>query len=180
MSQYYRRVEGGSPTVPTSFVTDDGTAIPAANILNLLARDTTEDNANGIQTTSDPDNGNNLYVELTNRVQGITSTIGAVTADVITLDLGATPGTFTFEVTVSGFDSATPAGCGYRMFFAFRTDGVSATLIQDTDRISHEEAAVTAANAIAVASGNNAIVRVTGVAALTLNWSADGEYTLAT
>lgn len=104
-------------------------------------------------------------------------TVGAVTADLITLALGATPGTYALSVSIAGFESGTPAGCGYELFGAVRTTGAAATLVGIPDKISNEEAFLAAADADIVVSGNNAIVRVTGVVALTIDWRADLTYT---
>ena len=178
------------PNVPTTFTADAGSAVPAANILIITADDITGNNQSGIQSVAGagqtggdgmPLAANELQVQLTNRIQGSGSTVGAATADLITFDLGATPGVYTFDVRVSAFESTTPAGAGYSLFYAFRTTGAAATLIDNTDRINHEEAAITGANALAVASGNNVVIRVTGVsdggAGYNINWNADGYYT---
>ena len=103
---------------------------------------------------------------------GTGSTVGAVTADVITFPLGATPGTYSLEVQVSGFDAGTPAGIGVTLSAAVRTDGAAATLISTPDKVVLEEAALVGATADVVVAANTAIVRVTGVAAITLNWVA--------
>lgn len=103
---------------------------------------------------------------------GTGQTIGAVTADVITFPLGVTAGTYSIEVQVAGFESGTPAGVGVTLTAAVRTDGASATLIGTPDKIVLEEAALTGATADVIVSGNNAIVQVTGVALLTINWVA--------
>lgn len=169
---------GPPPIVATTYVTDvNSPAIPALNVLNVLGNDTTVNDANGIRT--DGSSGSNtLTVQLTNRLQGTTSTVGAVTADIITFSLGATPGTYAFEVRISGFEATTPAGVGYSLFASVRTTGAAATLCGTPDLIENEEAALIAADVTMVVSGNNAIVRVTGVAALTINWSAVGLYTV--
>src|ERR1700686_113807 len=98
------------PTVPTSFVTDSGTAVPAANSLNDFGATSTVNNANGIQTTG---SGSTVTTRLTNRFQGTATTIGATTADIVTFSLGATPSAFFFNFTVAVFNASTPAGAGY-------------------------------------------------------------------
>lgn len=173
MSQIYKTVSS-APAVATSYVTDSGTATPAANILNILGNDSTTNNANGINTTG---SGNTVTVLLTNRLQGSGTTVGAVTADIITFALGATPGTYSFEFRVSGFESTTPAGCGYSVFGTVRTTGVAATAVGTADVIVNEEAALNDCDIDIIASGNNAILRVTGVLGLSVDWGAVGLYT---
>lgn len=173
MSQIQMAVSGGAPAVPTTFQADSGNATPAANILNILGDDTTANNQNGISTSGA---GDTVTILLTNRLEGSGSTVGAVTDDLITFALGATPGTFTIEVNVAGFESTTPAGCGYSIFGTVRTDGAAATLVGTPDKIVNEEAALTGCDCTIVVSGNNAIVRATGTAGLTVSWEAVGYY----
>lgn len=186
MSQFYIGVNSGNlpPQVPTSFITDvannttsgPGTAIPSANNLEILGRDTTQDNVNGIRTDADPNNGNFLYVELTNRFHGSATTVGATTADVITFSLGAIPANFFFNFTTSVFNASTPAGAGYDTFTTVRTDGITAIIVGDTDAITHEDTALITTTAEVVVSGNTVIFRVGGVAGLTINWKVVGIY----
>lgn len=179
MSQIIKSLAAGPvpPTVAESYVTDvNSPAIPAANVLNVFGNDSTVNNANGIQTDGSS-GGNTLTVQLTNRLQGTTTTVGAVTGDAITFALGATPGTYAIEVRVAGFEATTPAGVGYSLFGSIRTTGAAGSIIGTVDRINNEDPALVTANATIIASANNAIIQVTGVAGLTLNWSAVGLYT---
>lgn len=162
------------PTVPTSFVTENGTAIPAANVLNVLGASTNVDDPGGIATDGA---GNTVTILLTNRLSENGTTIGATIDDLVTLALGATPGTYIFEFKVCGFNSTTPAGLGYNFFGAVRTNGIAATVIGTPDGFFNEDAAVIAADIDLIAVGNNAVLRVTGVAGLTINWSTVGLYT---
>jgi hypothetical protein len=60
MSQFYVGVSAGSlpPSVATSFVTDNGTVIPAANIVNINGGD-------GVEVIANPNGSNNMVINLT-------------------------------------------------------------------------------------------------------------------
>ena len=179
MSQFFVTSVATTPSVPTSFVTDDGTATPAANTLNLLANDTQANNDNGIQTTG---SGDTVTVELTNRVQTGVVSIGAGSSNVTLISFDAapfsgTPGTYTFDCRVAAFETSTPAGAAYNIFGAVRTDGTTPTLLGTPDKFSNEEAALTTADATLAVSGNDLVLTVTGVAGLTINWDIVGIYT---
>jgi len=60
MSQFFQAVTSGSlpPSVPTSFITDSGTVIPAANVVNV-------NGGNGIQVVANPNGSNNMVINLT-------------------------------------------------------------------------------------------------------------------
>lgn len=59
MSQFFQGVTSGSlpPVVPTSFVTDSGTVIPAANIVNV-------NGGPGVQVIANPNGSNNMVVKI--------------------------------------------------------------------------------------------------------------------
>ena len=61
MSQVIKNLASGPvpPSVATSYVTDNGTAIPAANVLNVLG-------GTGIITSADPNGGNTIHVTVVN------------------------------------------------------------------------------------------------------------------
>jgi hypothetical protein len=153
---------------------DTGGAVgpDGANNINLLT-------GVGLTSTGNPGT-NTITFTLDGGSEGTTTTVGAVTGDVITIALGATPATYTFEARISAFESTTPAGAGYQIFGAVRTTGVAATLIGTPDVIVNEEAALVTGDADLVVSANNAIFRVTGVAGLTIDWKASSLYTMVT
>lgn len=59
MSQFFQGVTSGSlpPSVPTSFVTDSGTVIPAANIVNV-------NGGPGVQVIANPNGSNNMVISI--------------------------------------------------------------------------------------------------------------------
>jgi len=164
------------PTVATSYVTDvNSPAIPAANVLNVFGNDTTANSNNGIQT--DGSSGSNtLTVQLTNRLQGTGTTVGATTADLVTFSLGATPGAYNFELKIVGYTTTGPAATGFTILGTMRTSGAAATLVGTPDETVIEDISMLASDVDMVASGNNLIIRSTGVAGLTIDWNVVATY----
>jgi hypothetical protein len=178
MSQVIKNLASGPvpPAVPTSFVTDDGTAIPAANILNVNGVDSTENNANGILTRANPDLSDNLEVVITNRLQGTVTTADATPTPIITF----TPtviGTYTIETRIGAYNTTDTLGAGYSLFGTARYDGVNSNLCGTADRIVNEEAGMETASVTFTVSGANILINAVGIAAKTINWSAVGLYT---
>lgn len=178
MSQIIKSSGGGAvpPTVATSYVTDvNSPAIPAANVLNVLGNDTTANNINGVRT--DGSSGSNtLTIQLTNRLQGIVTTIGAVNGDIVTFT-PTTIGTYAIEFRVAAYNTTSLLGAGYSLFGAVRFDGVNSNLCDLFDPIDNEEGTMTNTGLDVVVSGANIILRATGYLGQTINWSAVGLYT---
>jgi hypothetical protein len=166
---------GGSgplpPTVATSYITDDGTAIPSANILNVLG-------GTGIDTYANPDLSDNLIIRLSNSGSVTTQTIGAVTSEVTIINLGATPSIGIFVCRVVGFDAGgSNNGCGYVLTAAAKTDGAVASIVQAQDKLIYEDAAFAAADANVTVNGNAVTITVLGVAGFTINWVLETNFT---
>lgn len=184
MSQFYQGVTSGSlpPSVPTSFVTDSGTVIPAGNVVNINAGTSTSNNPNGLSVIANPTGSNNEVVQLTNRAVGSVTTVGAVSSPVITLPLGATPGTYTFDIVIAGFATAgpgSPLGAGFTIVGAVRTTGAAAVVIPTQSLDHFEEGALSASSSVIAVSGNNVLVNVTGVSGFTIDWQCTLIYTFA-
>lgn len=178
MSQVIKNLASGPvpPTVPTSFVTDvNSPAIPAANVLNEIGGSTTTNNNNGIQT--DGSSGSNtLTTQLTNRIHGTVTTVGATTSAIITFPLTVI-GTYAVECRIAAYNTTSIIGGGYSVFGTARFDGVNANLCGTPDKIINEEGTMSNANVTMTVSGANVLINGIGYAAQTINWSAVGLYT---
>ncbi len=167
------------PTVATSYVTQNGTAVPAANVLIVNGNDSTENNANGIITKGGvvgTGTANEVDVIVTNRLQGTVSTAGAVTSNIISF----TPtvvGAYAIEARVAAYNTTGSLGAGYSIFGTARFDGVNSTLCGTPDKIVNEEGTMTSANVTMTVSGANILISGVGYAAQSINWSAVGLYT---
>lgn len=178
MSQFYIGISSGNlpPQIPTSFVLDDGTSIPALNIENINGVDSIENNANGILTRASPNLSNNAQIVITNRLQGTVTTVGLVTTPFITFS-PTTIGTYAIECRVAAYNTTASIGAGYSLFGTARFDGVNMNLCGTPDRIVNEEGAMSSANATMTVSGSNILINGVGYAANTINWSGVGLFT---
>lgn len=181
MSQIFKPLSGGGPippTIPTSFTTDSGVAVPAANNLNVFGNDTTSNDVDGITTTGA---GSTVTVLLTNRLQGTVTTVGEQTLPIITF----TPtvvGTYAIEIRVAAFNTTSTLGAGYSVFGTARFDGVNSNLCGTADKIVNEEGTMAnpppdGANVTFTVSGASILINGDGYAGQTINWSAVALYT---
>jgi len=172
------------PVVPTSFTTQSGTAVPAANILLVNAYDVREDNVNGIETKGGVAGGdppgtgatNEVDVYLTNRLTGSVITVGVITSSLITF----TPtvvGTYAIEYRVAAYNTTSLLGAAYSVFGSARFDGANSNLCGTADRIVNEEGTMSSANITFTVSGANIVLSASGYLGQTINWSAVGLYT---
>ncbi len=167
------------PNVPTDFITDNGTAVPALNVLLVNGKDSTENNNNGVITKGGvvgTGTSNEMDIVLTNRIQGTVSTVGLTTTPMITF----TPtviGTYAIECRIAAYNTTSNLGAGYSVFGTVRYDGVNSNLCGTPDKIVNEEGAMSSANVTLTVSGANVLVNGVGYAAQTINWSGVGLYT---
>lgn len=181
MSQIYKSLTSGPvpPSVATSYTTDNGTAVPSLNILDVRGIDVTENNNNGIKVEgglAETGASNRVQVQLTNRLQGIASTSGAASENIIVF----TPtviGTYSMEFRIAVYNETSLLGAGYSLFGAIRFDGVNSNICDVFDEIINEEGAMTNLDIAVTVAGANVQVVGTGYAAQEINWSAVGMYT---
>jgi hypothetical protein len=133
---------------------------------------------NGVTVTGDPVT-HTLTISVDHLLTGFGTTVGATTADLITFPMGAVPSTYTIEGRVAGFDAATPAGASLKLWGGTRTTGAAGVILNTVDKNVNTEAALVTSDATIVIVGNSFVVRVTGVAGKTINWTATFEYTQA-
>lgn len=165
------------PAVPTSFVTDvNSPSIPIANVENVKGGNTTANNILGIRT--DGSSGSNtLTVQLTNRITGSATTADAATpATLFTFSLGATPGLYLFTGNVMGYDTTDALGTANTFFLAVRTAAGIATLIQDVDTISREDATMQTCLITYQFLANNFSIIVNGLAGKNIDWQTITTY----
>jgi hypothetical protein len=167
MSQFFQgTINSGNlpPEVPTSFVTDDGTGIPAAHILNVLG-------GSGIETYVDPDLSNNLFIKVQNSTTNTGQTINNQTINLSTIDCSVA-GTYFFTTQVSTYDVLGLEAAGGQLYTTVRSTGGVVTVIDDTDAIAHRTSGLPDIDYQIVSSGTNAILQVTGQTGFTLDWGA--------
>ncbi len=167
MSQFYQGVVSGSipPDVPTSFVTDSGTATPAGNVINIV---TPGGGTQGIETSA-PGSSNIILITVTGATATAT-TIGATTATLLTIPMAPNSG-MTLDVLICGFESTLPGVVGSSLTASFIRVGAGVpALVQLPDDQQNISASLSAVSYSIVGSGSDVLVTVTGQAGVTINW----------
>jgi hypothetical protein len=144
-----------------------GPSLVGLNI-NLLTGD-------GLTSTGVP-GANTITFTLDNFAIGSGQTIGAVTADLITIPMGAVAGMRIAEAKIEGFEATGPNGCAYNLLCGARTTGAAATIVGIQDQYVAEDASLSPCDVYFTAVANNLIVRALGAAGLTINWKATLTY----
>ena len=181
MSNAFLRTTAGNlpPVVATTYQAqndgvNDGSSVPAANIENFNATDSTEDNANGFLSSGA---GNTQTYTLTNRYRATATTAGAATSTVTILSALAA-GTYTLDMSVAANStSGTPAGNGYTIVGAVKSVAGATSLVGGVgaqQKDSFED--TVGANAVMGVSGNDITVTFTGVGTNDFNWLVTGTY----
>lgn len=164
------------PSVATSYVTNDGTAVPAANILIVHALDSSEDNVNGIITkggVAGTGVSNEVDVVITNRLHGNVQTVGAVVSNVISFTPPATIGCYKLFYQIAAYDSTDVTGAGYELEGCVVSNGSGfATKGTPTRTMNGDTSVFDVTLVDVVISGGAIILQATGIAGKTIRWTA--------
>lgn len=176
MSQVYKTNVGGvSPSDIVESLTGDTGTNPVGpdgtHTINVLG----DPNSPGITTRGDSAS-NTLYIASSIPIEcGTGTTVDVGTADLVTIDLGASAASYTFRAIVNG-KAATASSAGGQVVATIRTNGAAATLENTADVIYNSSLVLAGASFTILASGNNAILRATGALGTVISWSACVEY----
>lgn len=154
-----------------------GLETSGTNITSVTASDTNENDDDGIRAVTV---GTDVDVQLTNRVQGSASTtVAGGTADITVASFdaapfSAVPGTYTFSFIVAAYNASTPGGVTANLFGGVLSDGTTPTLIGQDEFA--DELSLPGATATLAISGNDLVIRVTGVVGAAITWNMIGYY----
>lgn len=165
------------PSVATSYVTNSGTAVPSANVLNVLSNQSNINNDNGTTTIG---SGNTVTVLLTNRQTATVTTVDATPTTILTFTLGAVPGVYSIEGNLVAFDATDTAGASYSFTSGVRTTGAAAIEIGTEFKDLFEEVAMTNSDFHVLVSGNTLIIQVVGINSKNIDWNCYLTYRLVT
>lgn len=181
MSQIFTRTTSGNlpPELATSYLTDNGTAVPALNVLIINGKDSNIDNDNGIIVNGGvigTGTANEVDVVLTNRVTGSVTTTDATPTTLVTVSLGAVPGSFYSSGNILAYNTTDGEGATWSFSGAAVTTGAAGTEIGSELGDEFKQSTLNTSTFSFAISGNNATILVTGVAGKTINWKCLFEY----
>lgn len=157
-----------------SITPDEGIVVVAdsGGNINMPATANNSFSESGIKTVG---TANTLTVTLTNRMTGQVTTTDATVTTIITLPLGVVSAVYSitgYYTPIIKSGASTGQGASYYFDSAFRTDGTTATEIASEYNTTLEDSSMALADIVVSASGGNALIRVKGLAATTINWDA--------
>lgn len=181
MSQIFTRTTAGNlpPSVATSYETQNGTAVPLANVLKVYGYDSNIDNDNGIIINGGvvgTGTQNEVDVVLTNRVTGSVTTTDATPTTLATVSLGVDPGVFYSSGNILAYNTTDSEGASWSFSGSAVTTGVAGTEIGTDQKDAFKQTTLATAAFNFSISGNNATIVVTGVAGKTINWNCLFNY----
>lgn len=115
---------------------------------------------------------NTLTISLNNTVTNTAQTIGAVTADIITLSLNIPLTAISVVAEIIGAADDYTGSCSLVITGGARREALGGAILAGTPDGFFSANDLNPAEADIVVSGNNIIVRVTGKALTTINWKA--------
>jgi hypothetical protein len=161
MSQIIKPGSGGGgsipPSVPEAFVTDSGTAIPAANVLNVV---TPGGGTQGIKTTGA---GSTITISLNPNTNMVTTT-GHTSANIGPAIPVATNSAITVRSDIVGFDKTANLAVGGELIGLARNIAGVVTIVGVPDSTKNNDPALHDCSWTLIASGTNIFVQVTGTA----------------
>lgn len=184
MSQVYLTAPiSSSPSVPTSFVTQHGTAVPVANTLLVNGEESIENNNNGIITKGGvvgTGTQNEVDIVLTNRISvSATTSDGGSQTQNVTLMTPTTATSISFRVLITGYDSANNIAIGGEQIGLVRTLAGTVTVVGTNDTFDESDAALNAADWNVISTSPTLSMQFVGVAGHSIAWRALFEYTQA-
>lgn len=157
------------PTVATTYTEDSGTATPAANNLNV-------NGSNGIKTSG---TGSTVTISIQNGITSNTTTTNNETVTITSIPLSSSTQVYSFDIRVAAYRTSGGAGAGFNIWGTVRTNGTTASLVGTPDKVVNLDPLLSSANSNLSVSGNNAIITVTGVSAIPMQWGSFSVYVTA-
>lgn len=99
------------------------------------------------------------------------STTGATTTTLITFPALAVASSYGIDAQITGFEASGPNGYASNLVALVRSTGLATTLVTSTQFDLTADAGIVAATFQVTVSANDIIISVTGVVALTINWT---------
>jgi len=185
------------PTVATQYTTDNGTAVPALNILDIRGIDSSSafvspntnsgnnNNVNGIVViggATQTGASNRVDVQLTNRIHGSAiTTDGATPQALFMFDLGSTAGSFLFVNYLTFYDPVDGIGGSIVAYAYATTNGTfvpaAPNIAGAFDAFDPGLGGVVFDMSFPGGFPNNYVPQVTGVAGKTINFKLITTYT---